>query len=338
MLKGDINKFIELFKSKKKKIILLHNNPDPDSIGSALGIKYIINTVSKSKVELVYGGIIGRAENQEMIRLLKIKLVHVNDIDLRHNKNIVMVDTQPGAGNNPLLECMTPKIVIDHHFFRKSTLKADFYDIRPDFGSSSTIVLEYIKRLGVKIDKTLATALFYGIKTDTDDIGRDRKKEDNDAIIELYPHVSPVILSKMEHPRIPVDYYNQFSEAMNNAYIFKDIIISDLKNKCTPDMIAEMSDFFLRMKSIRWVLCLGIYNNGIYFSIRTTSRSLRAGKIAIKISRGIGAAGGHYKSAGGYINISSKSQKQIADINDAVKSKFLKSIKRDGVPYKKIIL
>jgi nanoRNase/pAp phosphatase (c-di-AMP/oligoRNAs hydrolase) len=335
--KGGLQKFVDILKSKKKIIILLHNNPDPDGIGSALGLKAIISDIGNSKVTIVYGGIIGRAENQEMIRALKIKMVHIDNIDLKRHQNIILVDTQPMIGNNSLPKGVHPKIVIDHHPLKKSALKADVCDVRVKYGSTSTIVLEYIKKLGVKMDKMVATALFYGIKTDTDDIGRDRTKMDNDAMSYLYPVISPVILSKMQHPRIPMDYYIHFHEAMNNASIVKDVIISDLKNECTPDMIAEMSDFFLRMKGIRWVLCLGVYGSGLYFSIRTTSRSLRAGEIAIMIARKIGTAGGHHKSAGGYVFVSDKTAKEINDIKDDIKTKFLKSINRVSIKSKKII-
>jgi nanoRNase/pAp phosphatase (c-di-AMP/oligoRNAs hydrolase) len=335
--KGDIKKLVECIKSKKKIIILLHNNPDPDSIGSALGMKAVVDTISSSKVTIVYGGIIGRAENREMVKALKIKLVHIDNIDLKRHQNIIMVDTQPKIGNNALPSGVYPKIVIDHHPLKKLALKAVCCDVRVDYGSTSTIVLDYIKELDVKIDKRLATALYYGIQTDTDDIGRDRTSMDNDAMTYLYPLISPVMLSKIQHPRIPMDYFIHFHEAMSNAYICNDVIISDLNAKCTPEMIAEMSDFFLRMKGIRWVLCLGDHRGGLYFSIRTTARSLRAGSIAIRMTKNIGAAGGHYKSAGGYIKISDKSEEEVADIRETIANKFLKSIKRTQVKCKKFI-
>ncbi len=337
MQSKNAKKFVELIKTKKKIIIFLHNNPDPDSLGSALGIKYIINHVCGSKVSIAHGGIIGRAENKEMVRLLKIKLSPIDAMRQNRFRNVIMLDTQPKTGNNMLSNKLMPMVVIDHHPLRKITQKAEHYDVRPKYGSTSTIVLEYLKELGMEIDKRLATALFYGIKSDTDDLGRNRSKADNDAVNYLYPLISPLMLSKIQHPRIPKEYYYQFSEAINKACIIKDVVLLDMDMGRTPDMIAEMSDFFLRMKGIKWVLSQGIYNDGIYFSIRTTSRGLRAGSVAMKVARGIGAAGGHQKAAGGYINISDMRSEEVKKLSKTVGVKFFKAIKRELGECKRIV-
>ncbi|MFC1856132.1 bifunctional oligoribonuclease/PAP phosphatase NrnA [Thermodesulfobacteriota bacterium] len=337
MQKGDIQKFADFIKTKQKIIILLHNNPDPDAIGSALGMKALFRTISKSKVKIVFGGIIGRAENRELIRRLKVRMTNINDIDLKRHHNIVMVDTQPNIGNNSLPKGIWPKVIIDHHPLKKIALKSVCCDVRVDYGSTSSIVLEYLKEFDVKIDKKLATALYYGIQTDTDDLGRDRSKNDADAMTFLYPLISHVTLSNIRHPRIPKDYYVHFHEAVNNACVYNDVLISDLKNKCTPEMIAEMSDFFLRMMGIRWVLCFGTHGEGLYFSLRTTARSLRAGTAAIRIAKGVGLAGGHHKSAGGRIGINDKSDEEIEEIKELIQVRFLKAIKRATVKCKKVI-
>ncbi len=235
---GDLKKFIKILSSKRKIIILLHNNPDPDSIASALGIKYIINNICSSKVLIAYGGIIGRAENQEMVRCLRVKLKHVNDIEIKRSSNVILVDTQPGTGNNSLPKGVVPIIVIDHHPLKRAAKAALYYDVRSDYGSASTIVFEYLKALKINVTRSLATAIFYGIKTDTDDIGRSRNARDDLAMNALYPLILPGMLLKMQHPRIPLEYYMQFSHAMKNTCIYKDVIISDLEDRCTPDMIA----------------------------------------------------------------------------------------------------
>ncbi len=84
---------------------------------------------------------------------------------------------------------------------------------------------------------------------------------------------------------------------------------------------------------MKWVLCIGVYNSGLYFSIRTTSNSMRAGRIAMRISQGLGAAGGHHKSAGGYVDLSDK---ELGEVSGIIRNKFLKSVKRLDIPCKKI--
>ena len=63
---------------------------------------------------------------------------------------IAVMDAQPGTGNN-LLDARkrAAAIVIDHHPLRKSAMKAEFHDVRPHYGATSTIIAEYIVAAGL---------------------------------------------------------------------------------------------------------------------------------------------------------------------------------------------
>ncbi|MBN2299516.1 MAG: bifunctional oligoribonuclease/PAP phosphatase NrnA, partial [Deltaproteobacteria bacterium] len=62
-------------------LVMCHNNPDPDSIASAAALKSLLHQTRRARVVISYGGTIGRAENRQFIRRLKIEMVHVRDID-----------------------------------------------------------------------------------------------------------------------------------------------------------------------------------------------------------------------------------------------------------------
>lgn len=51
----------------KKVLILTHNNPDPDALATGWALKFLLEKKFKVSSELVYGGIITRAENQAMV-------------------------------------------------------------------------------------------------------------------------------------------------------------------------------------------------------------------------------------------------------------------------------
>src|SRR5690348_16418220 len=54
-----------------RALICTHDNPDPDSLAAALGLRKLLET-QKIDVTIALGGIIGRPENRAMVRELKI--------------------------------------------------------------------------------------------------------------------------------------------------------------------------------------------------------------------------------------------------------------------------
>ena len=96
-------------------LIVTHNDPDPDAMAAAMGLSYLLKERCGVKSEVVYYGIIGRAENRALANYLGNFLRPVAPRDLDRNTVIAMVDTQPGAGNNPVRDLADVKIVLDHH-------------------------------------------------------------------------------------------------------------------------------------------------------------------------------------------------------------------------------
>ena len=229
----------------KKVLILTHNNPDPDAISAGWALSYLLRKKFKAICQLAYGGLIARAENRAIVRLLNIDIRPLDSLNICDFQIFALVDTQPRAGNNGLPPHIKASIVIDHHGVRKSSQEADFVDIRIHYGSSATIATEYLLRAGLFIPKTMATALFYGIKTDTRDLGRHATAVDYNAAIALYPKVQLKILSQIEYPDLPQDYFIDFDRGLHEAEIYGKVIFCDLGFLRNPDMVALMAGFFL---------------------------------------------------------------------------------------------
>jgi nanoRNase/pAp phosphatase (c-di-AMP/oligoRNAs hydrolase) len=326
------DKLMKTVEGKKTAFILTHNNPDPDSIAGALALKHILYKTRRIKSIIAYSGIIGRAENRAMVKNLKIDIVPFSEIKFSKDKLIALIDSQPGTGNNPLSKKVNPNIVIDHHGpLRAKTKEAAFYDVRVEYGSVSTILTEYIFNLSLPFDKRIATSLYYGIKSDIDNMARDSITADIKGLQLLFPHISMRLLNRIEHPKVPREYFLKFAATINNALIFRDVIVSDLKDVKNPDMIAEMADFLMRMQNIRWSLCLGSFDNQLIFSIRTTSRVKWASNIATRLLGKRGTGGGHHKSAAGKVDTANLSEKSIESLKQLIMKRFLKLIGREGV-------
>lgn len=321
---------VEYIRQKSHILIMCHNNPDPDSIASAAALKGLLSQTQRCRVVISYGGTIGRAENRQFIKRLNIEMVHVRDIDFSKFSVICLVDSQPKTGNNSLPDSVLPDIVIDHHPLRNITLKCPFYDVRTEYGSTSTILTEYFRELDLHMDKKLATALFYGLKTDTNGLLRSSVKADMEAFTFLFPKIAPKILSAIEKPEVPRSYYVKFADAIERSVQYKDVIVSNMGKLNNPDIAAEMADFLLRMENIRWTLCMGEYKNELIVSVRTSKRGWWAGKVAIRILRGLGTGGGHEKAAGGRINLSGLSPEERMERINRISARFLKILGVNG--------
>ena len=166
-------------------LILPHNDPDPDAIASAVALRHLLAQRLGVEVNIAYKGIIGRAENKALVRYLGYPLRRLTGSDLRQPLPIALVDTQPGAGNNALPSKSTATIVIDHHPWPEVTAAARFVDVRSDVGATSTILTEYLQAAGIEPSPPLATALFYGIKTDTMGLGRGASPADTAMVPDL---------------------------------------------------------------------------------------------------------------------------------------------------------
>jgi len=295
------DRLIDWVRGKGKILIVAHDNPDPDSLAAAVALKHLFLQKTGQDATITYGGIIGRGENQAMARLLEINAVPVDQIDFELYQVVCMVDTQPGTGNNSFPEDRPVHVVIDHHPPRSICTTCRWTDIREHYGASATILLEYLLAQEVSFGTKLASILFYAIKSETQDLGRDWIRADRDAYLHLLPLANNRILYKITHPKVPRDYFHSYNRAIENSKIYEDVLVFNLFGVDNPDIVAEMADFLLRVEGIEIVLGLGNYNNEEIISLRTSSSELNAGEIILAVVGELGTAGGHHMTAGGQI-------------------------------------
>ncbi|HQN40195.1 MAG TPA: DHH family phosphoesterase, partial [Thermoanaerobaculia bacterium] len=140
--------FVHGTPSRAAWLILTHDNPDPDALVSMALLARLLRQVFRRHATIAYGGMIGRAENREMVRVLGLEMVHMREISWRTFDLFALVDSQPRTGNNQLPADLTPHVVIDHHPPRKASLSCPFVDIRRDYGATATILAEYLQASG----------------------------------------------------------------------------------------------------------------------------------------------------------------------------------------------
>lgn len=325
-----LDRLHEIVRGKRKVLIVTHNHPDPDALAAAFALKYLLQAKWKVGAIIASSGVVGRAENRAMIRHLKIDLRALSEINLNNFRVVALVDTQPGAGNNSLPRSVIPDIVIDHHVpVRARTRLAKYYDIRTDYGSTSTILAEYLRDAGVaEMDRKVATALLYGIRSDTRDLGRGVNPKDVDACMHFYQRVLWRVLSQIEHPEVPRDYLSMLEKAISNARLYRDVVTLNLGHVEHLEIIAEMADLIVRTEGVKWVLSVGEFVGDVYFSLRTKKRRGSADRIAQKMVAGLGTGGGHEMLAGGKVPAGGMPHHSSGELTEILVARFLKAIKR----------
>jgi nanoRNase/pAp phosphatase (c-di-AMP/oligoRNAs hydrolase) len=313
----------KILDSARKTLILTHDNPDPDAIAASLGWQYLLRSVFELESTIAYGGLVGRAENQSMIQHLRISMTPLERINFQDYSHVALVDTQPMTGNNSLPESVIPDMVIDHHPLRDQTRKVPFYDVREKVGASSSIVVEYLRIMKVPIQPRLVTALYYGIKSDTQDLGRRANPLDMDNYLFLFPQVQRELLNRIVHPKVSADYFRVLNRAFKKARIHGTALTTSVGRTRNPDMVAEVADMLLRHEGVEWVLTLGTHRKALILSIRTSDLRGGAGILAQDIVRGVGTAGGHGMIAGGQVEIK---KRKAAELEELIQERFLKKV------------
>ena len=304
-------------------LIVVHDNPDPDSLASAMALAHLFAVKLNREAVIAFSGMIGRSENLAMAKLLQLQLTPFQLIDLKSFQVICLLDTQPETGNNALPPGTRVDIVIDHHPLREATRACRWVDVRPEYGTSATIVYEYLKVQGVSLGTKLATAIFYAIKSETQDLGREARRPDRDAYLFLFPLANKTLLNGITRPRLPREYFVALHSALEHAAIYGNVLVAALQRVQFPELVSELADLLLRLEGMETVLCMGHYNSELILSIRTSSEDINAGELIRHLVDGIGCAGGHGMMAGGKVELVDRSAEAIAAVEKLLVDRLL---------------
>lgn len=310
------SKATELFRllaGTQKLLLLTHTNPDPDSLGSAVGLAYLARAKFGVECAFALNGRIMRAENQEMVKCLDIPLAPMREVHVPGFDRLAVVDTQPGFGHTILPEARAIDIVIDHHEGPDATpdLTPAFCDIRTDVGATSSLVTSYLVAAEIEIPAQVATALYYGIKTDTADLSRNVSELDESAYAYLASRLDRQKLAAISSPALPRDYFAALRNALNNVRIYENVVVCSLGRIQAPEMVAEVADLLLRFENKDMVFCGGEVDNTYFVSVRTEYGTVDAFGLIRDALGGEGTFGGHGSVAGGSIKLPDDSQRTL---------------------------
>lgn len=304
-------------------VLVSHVNPDPDALASMLGLQALFaHRLPGKPVTLTLEGMIARAENQSLVDVLQIPLTPIDDAPIGDGAAVVMVDSQPETGRRAN-ESARPTAVLDHHETPGVLDGVAFRDIRPNLGATSTMVTGYLIEQELAVDARLATALLYGIESETSGYPREAGPADDGALVWLFPRADKDLLARIRSPRLPQSYFAVYLHALSNAFLYKDVVFSYLGRVPQPDIVAELADFFIRFDQVAWSICIGLFEDQLKISLRSDHIGGHGGALLHEVVDGLGTAGGHDKRAGGAIRLQDTSPDAIDAVLRTIRHRFL---------------
>src|SRR5216683_3433872 len=273
--------------------IVLQDDPDPDAMSSAIALRTLLGR-NKQTTPIFAFKPVTRPENRTMTHLLEIEVASATTEALREYDKIAMVDVEP-----PFFGDRLPRadIVIDHHPGYEIGL-APFEDIRVDYGATATIMTEYLVTAEEHISERLATALLYGIRSDTLALSRRTTEADLQAFTHLYPLANYNLLRQIDRPELPLSFARMLARAMDRLVVRDGLAVIHLGAVERDDLIVQMADFCLQFEGVEWVAVSGKLGPNLVVAIRNHGLGrANAGELAKRIFADIGNAGGHRNMA-----------------------------------------
>jgi len=268
-------------------------NADPDALACAMALKRLYWRKVRP-VRIFRINRIDRADNLAFVKLLNIRHSHIRALKKSEFNKWALVDSQPS--HDEQFAGINFDVIIDHHP-RTAGLKANFIDIKEDYGAAATLMTEYIRAAKIKPSPRLATALFYAIKTDTDNFVRPTVDRDMIAFRYLYDYANMNIIKKIESSEITRAMLSRFQQAMQKVQFVNQIAVVHMGVVNKPDTLVQIADFFLKIAEATWSIVSGISGNRLIVVFRNAGFRRNAGKMARDLFGDVGSAGGHKASA-----------------------------------------
>ena len=282
-------KLIERFSRGHRWLILI--NADPDAMASAMALRRIMSHKVQD-VTIAKVNEITRPDNLAMVRYTQLRMERFFPGMLPHYDRFALVDSQPS--HHPSFAGIPFSIVVDHHPLVEGQQEIPYGEIKPEYGATSTLFTEYLYNLNILPGKLLATALQFGIKTDTANFERHFTDVDLRAYQYLSRFGDHSLLSRISRSEFHKRWLEFFAKACTKLYAIgasgQYAYLDEVDN---PDILVNIADFFMRVYEIRWVAVAGHYRDQLVIIFRGDSISRDVGRFAAQAFGDIGSAGGH---------------------------------------------
>jgi nanoRNase/pAp phosphatase (c-di-AMP/oligoRNAs hydrolase) len=170
-------------------------------------------------------------------------------------------------------------------------------DIRPRYGATATILIEYLRAANIKPSTKLATALYFAIKTDTSNFERNTQTEDLQAFQFVFRLSNIALARRIENAEIRRGFLKYFNKALDELHIRKGRAFVHLGTVPHPDVCVQIADFLMHIDMVNWSIVSGIHQRKLVIIFRNDGIRKDAGKTIKQHFGPWGPAGGHKSAA-----------------------------------------
>jgi len=290
-------------KAKGGKVaIFTHPSPDPDAIGSFMGMSWFLQKNYEVEVDCFADGMVSHPQNKRMVNLLDPEMRPLEEFDPKEYVMTILVDTVPSyaaVGGHTI----SFDLVIDHH---KETpnggFKGCFLNLKA--GSCCSTVYQLIKAEGAAFeddndqDAKVATAMLVGITTDTEQLMTDDTTEyEFEAYSNLFEYRNPIALKQIIRYKRPKSWIKARAAAASSALdqIQEGILIYGIGfiSGSNRDLISDVADEMLTWENVETSVVFAVVDGDrIEGSIRSTNASLPVPLLCKEIGGSLGTGGG----------------------------------------------
>ncbi|MCU4717552.1 DHH family phosphoesterase [Halapricum hydrolyticum] len=303
-------RFRGVLKDQDEVAILLHPNPDPDAMASAMGVQSLADAI-ETDASIQYPGQIRRQENRAFQTVLDQDFERIETAGDLEAETVVLVDHNEPRGF-PGADGIDPIAVVDHH--PGEGTGETFTDVRPEYGACATIVTEYLDDLGwdptdmddgPTVPDELATGLLYGIQSDTKHLTKGCSPAEFDAAGFLYRGVDEELLDRVANPEVDAEVLEVKARAITSRDVRNAFAVSDVEDVGNVDAIPQAAEELLRLEGVTAIVVFGRRDGTLHLSGRSRDDRVHMGKALKAAVEDIpmAEAGGHARMGGGQLSI-----------------------------------
>lgn len=270
---AEVEKLFSSLAEDASVAILVQPNPDPDCLGAAAAFGLLLQKQFGLKSKTFYLGEVSHPQNKSMINVLNLKLTKGELFSLEDFAATVVLDTDLINTGFATDNFKSANIRIDHHSMDRDN-GGSIEDIRL-VGSTCSMVWEWLKAWNVSLEShaDIATAMVLGIKTDTGDFSSDNTCDlDFEAFRDLIPHVDRDRLGRLSVYPLPKSLFEHEASALASKKVRNSVLVSSVGSLVSQkrDEIPIIADRFVRMDGISTAVVLGVIDNNLIASVRST--------------------------------------------------------------------
>ena len=259
-----------------------------------------------------------------MANLLDIEVEPVTAESLIQFDRIATVDVQPHYFGGLLKRV---DLVVDHHP-QRSGYSAAFKDIRPAYGSTSTILTEHLRAIDANISERTARRCSTPSSRTHCSSAATRTRATSRRSRSSIRWPTPRWSGRWRGLGITLERLDFVRRAAAIGELRDQVYTAHLGDTPREDLVPYVADFLLQLEDVKWTVVAGTVGPDVVVSVRNLGYSGHAGDFVRSCFANVGSAGGHRAMAKAVVPIG-QFRKKFRSLDDQKVTRLLGALAAD---------